>query len=220
VPLAVFSNAVFAGHPDTGMHYYNPKTDTASEITDHYTGVGEVLSIHELDTVFSRLGVNLRVKRGALLSMDDAKNTNLIFVGAPVENLSVNDAVTLRYFHFQPVQAGPRKGENSIRNLSPEKGEPELFLNSAARPIVDDYAIIARLPGLGKKRVTLLAAGTTTIGTQAAVEYLCHADTLRPLLEQLGGINSDQYFEAVLSIKIARGVPVKTAIVAFRHYAN
>jgi len=219
-PLAVFSNAVFVGRPDSGMHYFHPKNDAAGEMTDHYTGVGEVLGIHELDNVFSHARVALRVKRGALLSLDDAKSMNLIFVGAPVENLSVNDVVTLKYFRFQSITTGPRKGENSIRNLNPEKGEPEVFLNSPIRPIVDDYALIARLPGLGKRHVIVLAAGTTTIGTQAAVEYLCHAETLRPLLEQMGGIHSDQSFEAVLSIKIARGVPVKTSLAALRHYGN
>jgi hypothetical protein len=66
----------------------------------------------------------------------------------------------------------------------------------------------------------LLAAGTTTIGTEAAVEYLCHQETLRVLLDKLGTQNPDLNFEAILSVKVARGVPVKTALVAFRKYPS
>ena len=66
-PLVVFSNAEFVGRPETGMKYYNSATDSKEPILDHYTGVGEVLGIHELDRVFSILNHGLRVKRGRLL---------------------------------------------------------------------------------------------------------------------------------------------------------
>jgi len=32
-------------------------------LVDHYTGVGEVLAVHELDTVFASLHQRIRVKR-------------------------------------------------------------------------------------------------------------------------------------------------------------
>ena len=85
----IFSNAEFAGRPETGMHYFNAVSDKGQQILDHYTGVGEVLGIHELDRVFASLHHGLRVKRGRLLSLDDAKNNDLIFVGSPSENLSL-----------------------------------------------------------------------------------------------------------------------------------
>ena len=70
------------------MRYFNPSSDQRSFILDHYTGVGEVLAIHELDHVFDLLNRPIRVKRGALFSLDDAKNNDLIFVGSPSENLT------------------------------------------------------------------------------------------------------------------------------------
>ena len=31
------------------MHYYDPAKDARAMIMDHYTGVGEVLAVHDLD---------------------------------------------------------------------------------------------------------------------------------------------------------------------------
>jgi len=58
-PWVIFSNANFVGRPQTNMHYFNPSTDSRAVILDHYTGVGEVLAIHELDRVFGVLNRQL-----------------------------------------------------------------------------------------------------------------------------------------------------------------
>ena len=41
-PWVIFSNGSFVGQPETGMRYFNPKSDARAFILDHYTGVGEV----------------------------------------------------------------------------------------------------------------------------------------------------------------------------------
>ncbi len=51
-PWVIFSNAAFVGRPDTGMRYYDAAKDGKAPILDHYTGVGEVLAVHNLDQVF------------------------------------------------------------------------------------------------------------------------------------------------------------------------
>ena len=90
-PSVVFSNAAFVGRPETGMRYRNAEDSSQTLILDHYTGVGEVIAVHELDHVFHLLNSEVRVKRGSLFSLDDAKNNNLIFVRSPAENLSLRD---------------------------------------------------------------------------------------------------------------------------------
>src|SRR6266478_5805828 len=97
-PLVIFSNGAFVGRPETGMRYFNAATDARSPILDHYTGVGEVLAVHELDRVFLLLNGQLRVKRGTLFSLDDAKNNDLIFVGSPAENLTLLQIPSTREF--------------------------------------------------------------------------------------------------------------------------
>ena len=84
-PWVIFSNAAFVGRPDTGMRYYDAAKDHKAQILDHYTGVGEVLAVHNLDNLFGTLQRSVRVKRGSLFSLDDAKNNDLIFIGSPSE---------------------------------------------------------------------------------------------------------------------------------------
>ncbi len=222
-PLVVFSNGSFVGRPETGMRYFNAATDTDSFVLDHYTGVGEVLAIHQLDRVFFMLNRPVRVKRGALFTLDDAKNNDLIFVGSPSENLTLRDIPGSREFIFKRLDSGPRKGDLAVINVHPQPGEPESFLATPAnRPTVEDYAIIALIPGLDPSRSILILAGNSTFGTQAAVEYVCREDSLKALLRRLNASKAADLkpFEALLRVKIAHGVPVVEDLVALRYRSN
>jgi hypothetical protein len=215
-PWVIFSNAEFAGRPETGMHYYNPAADRGQPILDHYTGVGEVLGIHELDRVFASLHHGLRVKRGRLLSLDDAKNNDLIFVGSPSENLSLREIPTTQDFVFRSVEKGPRKGDLSIVNVHPRTGEDKSYISTQRLPLSEDYAVIGLMPGLNPARWVMLLAGLTTIGTQAAVEYVSRPSTTEDLLKRIGGPASGKIapFECVVRVKVTQGVPVQAEIVA------
>jgi hypothetical protein len=217
-PWVVFSNAAFVGRPETGMRYRNPASDGDAPILDHYTGVGEVLAVHELDRVFHVLNREIRVKRGSLFSLDDAKNNNLIFVGSPAENLSLRDIPINEQFVFQRMSSGGRKGDLAVMNLHAKPGEPEYFLGSPSNvPLSEDYAVVALTRGINPREFNLILAGATTIGTQAAVEYVCHEDSLTQLLSRLKISNGElKPFEVVLHVKVARGVPVGSDIVALR----
>src|SRR5260370_24923257 len=83
-PWVIFSNAAFVGRPYIGMRYYNRAKDSGAAISDHYTGVGEVLAVHALDNVFGKLHQQIRVKRGSLFSLDDAQNNHLLFIASPL----------------------------------------------------------------------------------------------------------------------------------------
>ncbi len=210
-PWVVFSNAEFVGRPDTGMRYYDPKRDSREAILDHYTGVGEVLAMHELDRVFTSLKHGVRVKRGRLLSLDDTRNTDLIFLGSPSENLTLREIPTTQDFVFRVVPAGDRKGHVAIVNLNPQPGEEKSYLGSKTVPITEDYALIGLVPGSTSGFRVMILAGTTTIGTQAAVEFVCHERELKELLGRLGTVRP---FEAVIRVKVSGGVPVSTQLVA------
>jgi hypothetical protein len=215
-PWVIFSNAEFAGRPETGMHYYNPAADRGQPILDHYTGVGEVLGIHELDRVFASLHHGLRVKRGRLLSLDDAKNNDLIFVGSPSENLSLREIPTTQDFVFRSVEKGPRKGDLSVVNVHPRKGEESSYISTKGLPIIEDYAVIGLMPGMNPARWVMLLAGLTTIGTQAAVEYVSRSNTAEDLVKRIGGPVSGKIapFECVVRVKVTQGVPVQADLVA------
>jgi hypothetical protein len=203
------------------MRYFDPSHDKAEKILDHYTGVGEVLAVHELDRVFHLLHRDIRVKRGSMLSLDDAKNNNLIFIGSPAENPSLLELPGSREFVFRRVASGPRKGDLGVLNVHAKKGEPDMFLATSGPPLTEDYEVIALVNGLTQGLHTLILAGTTTLGTEAAAEYVSRPDSLQELLSRLGVRSAGDLkpFEAVLRTKVTRGVPVETQLVALRKTA-
>ena len=218
-PLVIFSNAAFVGMPDVGIRYFDPSRDRGQKIFDHYTGVGEVLAVHSLDYAFDLLHQKIRVKRGSLFSLDDAKNNDLIFVGSPTENLTLLEIPGTQEFVFKTVPSGIRKGNTEIINVHPQPGEPKEYLATPANlPLTEEYSVIALVKGLNPSHSVLILAGTTTIGTQAAVEYVCQQNSLEELLLRLSVSNSGELkpFETVLRVKVAKGVPVGSELIALR----
>jgi hypothetical protein len=218
-PWVIFSNAAFVGRPETGMRYYNSQRDSNAAVYDHYTGVGEVLAIHALDEAFGTLGRNVLVKRGSLFTLDDVKNNNLIFVGSPSENLSLLDIPGTQEFVFQRVASGPRQGDLSIVNQHPKPGEAGSYLASPSDvTLTEDYSVVGLVPGIGSGRYVMILAGTTTFGTQGAVEFVCRPESVETLLHGIPGAGSGPIrpFEALVRVKIARGVPVGTELISVR----
>ena len=218
-PLVVYSNAEFVGRPETGLRYFNPAVDAGKAIRDHYTGVGEVMAVHDLDQVFTSLKHEIHIKRGRLLTWDDAKASNLIFIGSPSENLSLRELPRTQDFVFSRKLSAPRKGDLMISNLHPKASEQPIYLASEGL-ITEDYALIALTSGLnGSPRHVLILAGITTFGTQAAVEYVCRAPRLDELLSMIS--KSDPLarrrvppFEALLRVKVSGGVPVQSDLLS------
>ena len=217
-PWVIFSNAAFVGRPETGMRYFNARQDSKTPVHDLYTGVGEVLAVHSLDEVFAGLGRHIRVKRGSLFSLDDIRDTNLIFVGSPSENLSLLDIPASQEFVFQRVPSGTRKGDLEIVSKHPKAGEAASYLASpSGSPFTEDYAVIVLVPGATPLRVVMILAGTTTFGTQGAVEFVSRPDSVAKMLQEMpGSVTGMKPFEALLRVKVARGVPVETELVALR----
>src|SRR6266849_1390021 len=218
-PLVIFSNGAFVGRPEPGMRHFDADRDSRDEILDHYTGVGEVLAVHALDRTFDLLHRKIRVKRGSLLSLDDVKNNDTIFVGSPAENLTLREIPSSQDFVFRSLESGPRKGDLAVINVHPRPGEADYWIGTPSHThLVEDYSIIALVRGLNPERSALFLAGTTTMGTQAAVEYVCQQNTLEDLLPRLQVSETGELkpFEVVLRVKVTRGVPVQTDIVALR----
>lgn len=219
-PLVVYSNAEFVGRPETGLRYFQAG-DSNSQILDHYTGVGEVMAIHELDGIANLFRRGLRIKRGRLISWDDARNADIIFVGSPSENLSLREVPAAHDFVFQVLNSGPRPGDLAIVNLHPRPGEKAAFFGSPGHPVTEDYAVVEMVPGLTAQHQILILAGTTTFGTQAAVEYVCRPKRLEELLQRLTGSSEGKLsapFAAVIRVQISGGVPIQTQIVALRKH--
>lgn len=211
-PMVVFSNALFVGRPEIGLHYFDAARDDRTDVLDHYTGTGEVFAIHSLDHLFAGLNARFTLKRGQLLTWDEAKTRNIVFVGSTSENLSLRDIPWEQKYGFATQTRGPLR-EVYIKNLKPGPGEPEGYFASQDRPLKQDYALISRMPGPDGIHSILILAGITTIGTQAAVEFACDPAQVREIQSHLP-VQLGTAFSSVIEIEVKGGVPFSSKLLA------
>ena len=171
-------------------------------IVAFHSGDAATMAVHELDTVFGSLGHTVPVKPVAMLSEPDLESGDVIFVGPPPDNLG------LRGFHFQTVGSGAHKGEVAILNLYPMPGEPAQWM-PVGPPLTEDYAVVSLEPGSLTGRWLLTLAGTSSFGTQAAAEFVCHEDSMKTLLQKTGRGR----FEALIHTNVRNGAPSDTQLV-------
>ena len=219
-PLVVFTNSVFVGTADTGMRYFDPSRDSRDLITEqHYTGVGETLGVLDLDRVFLQFERQFRIKPSGLFTLDEARDNNLIFMGSPIENVRLGEIPNMREFVFRRLPGGPNGCDYAVVDLHPQPGKPDTFFStSRTRPMEVDYAVIALMHGLERSHWTLILAGTSTIGTQAAIESVSDKDFVEELLHQLNTASGGDMkpFEALLRVKVANDVPLQTQLITAR----
>jgi len=210
--LVIYSNPLFVGNAIIGLRYAPPPDDPRADIGDNYvdsyTGVGEVVSTYDLSRLFASHHATFTLKRSLLVTWDEAKLKNLIFVGSVQQNPALR--VIPASMDFTPTWGTDSSG---IVNHQPKPGELTIY-SRPDHPLTRDYAILALLPGLQPGRKSLVFSGLTTMGTQAAVEFACREEDLKRLLHLAsrpdGTIRS---FEAVIETTIAGGVPIQTRLV-------
>lgn len=213
-PLVVFSNPRFTGSAFTGMRYAGEAALSPEQVNDSYTGIGELLGSHALAHLFAGYGRSIDLKRSQLLTWDDARGRNLIFIGGPHANTPARHFPQLERFRFRTAPDGVLPPVGAIQDLRAAPGQPTDFSNSGRRYRFD-HALVALVPGLSKDRQVLFLAGTTTLGTQAAAEFVCREESVRTLLAHLSWLEGKPlpWFEALLKVTITGDVPVQSDIV-------
>ena len=215
-PLVVFSNGPFVGNPVLGMRYFDPSKDAGKDVLDHYTGVGEVLAIHELDSIFFAMGRDIVIQRGRLLNWDETKHRGVIFVGSPSENLNLKEVPYEREFEFRTMDNPDRT--QGIWNLHPRPGESAVYAATGTTSVSVDYGLVSLMSGFGDTHPILLLAGTTTFGTQGTVEFVCREANVSGLLSHFKN-GTPVPFSAVVRVKVSGGVPVSFDLVTL-HLVN
>ena len=218
-PLIVFSNHRFVGSSATGLRPFREGVDSPGDNNDTYSGTGTVMAVAELSNLFSLAGRPPRLKRAELLTWDEARDANVVYVGAPEANSRLGELAPLRHFRFKSSHEEPRFGVGGIVNVHPGAGEEAVYFGSG-QPYTSDYAVIAMLPNLHPERKVLILAGTNTYGCQAAAEFLTRADQLGELYGKLGVRKGEKLpdFEALLKVSVSRGVPMKAELVMVRRH--
>jgi hypothetical protein len=211
-PVLIYSNARFVGDSKTGLRYAPAGgSSNAQPVVDHYTGIGELAAVYELTRLFDAHRATFVLKRSLLVTWDEAKQRNLIFIGSPAENPSLNALPSLTDFTMManPDYAG-------FVNNHPRPGEPALY-SRPEHPLTMDYAVIALSPGVQSGKRTLMFSGLTTLGTQAAVEYASRKDSVAELLKVVSSPSGEiRPFEALLAVTLEGGVPLQSKLVSIR----
>lgn len=215
-PLVIFANPKMVGSSTSGLRLYDSERDQGTPVNSNYAGVGEVMAAAEISRMFSHLGRHIRLKPSQLFSWDDAKAYNLIFMGAPPHNVSLLRLPIGRKLKLKPFGEEPRPQEGCIRNIQPEKGENDLYCTSYDGAITTEYSLVTLSTGLQDGRIVLVAAGATTLGTQATVEYLCDPERV-PQIARLLHLQLKQrmppQFDALIRCRIRSGTPVSAEVV-------
>ena len=209
--MLIYSNARFLGDSKTGLRYA-PAGDSFTEpVVDNYTGIGELASVYELTRLFDAHHATFVLKRSLLVTWDEAKMRNLIFIGSPAENPSLRAVPALTDF---TLTANPQSA--GFVNNHPRPGEPPVF-SRPEHPLTMDYAVIALTPGVQSGKRTLMFSGLTTLGTQAAVEYGSRKESLAELLKLVSSPTGEiKPFEALLAVTLEGGVPLQSKLVSIR----
>jgi hypothetical protein len=210
-PVVIYSNARFLGDSKTGLRYAPAGASSTEPVVDNYTGIGELASVYELTRLFDAHQTTFVLKRSLLVTWDEAKMRNLIFIGSPAENASLRVVPALRDF---TLTANPQSA--GFVNNHPRPGEPAVF-SRPEHPLTMDYAVIALAPGVQSGERTLMFSGLTTLGTQAAVEYASRKESLAELLKLVSSPTGEiKPFEALLAVTLEGGVPLQSKLVSIR----
>ena len=77
---------------------------------DSITGTGDLEAASRISVFLSRMGLPVKTKRSRLVSMDDLRNHNIIFIGSSFDNLILRDIVSAQErfaFDYTPEQQNP-----------------------------------------------------------------------------------------------------------------
>lgn len=237
-PLIVFANAAFLVSTRGIFYLYDPPTVLAMPMGsrvasldvphpgrqqepgpfyyfDAYTGSGELVAATRIAEFLTHLGGAFVIKRSRIVSYEDIKNQNVIFLGGTGQNLVLRELPIPQELTFVPAPADQVPMGSSIRDLHPPNGQPasyKLQLDPSTGAIQVEYGLISFLPGISPGQDLLVFAGITTLGTQAAADFATSERNVRVLESMRAAATSPKpggrYFQALLEVKVRDGVPL------------
>ncbi len=147
-----------------------------------YTGMSSVQLAAELGKRAIAAPQRLHLRFARDLQLGDLKQANVILLGVAQANPWWALYRSQLDFH---IDWNPQQPDQfSIRNDHPRSGEAPGYVFRIDDPQRRGFATIAYTRGLGGDGHALLIGGTTSAGTEAAIEFLVDPVRLAPLLKQ------------------------------------
>jgi len=170
-----------------------------------YTGLGDALGAVQITKLLTAAGRDLIAKRSTAVSWEELSNHNVVFLGPPKYTLQLSEI---------PVRMELFMDGNVIRNLAPRKGEPTVLMGNwpdKSPYVVEDYALISRVPGLHGRGEYLILSASSTEGTAAAATFVTDQNFVRQLVEQLLDSSGrvPRHFQVVIHARFRAMVPIE-----------
>lgn len=173
-----------------------------------FTGLGEAGGGAILTKLLSPRIPNLRLTNSSVVSWDEIRDDNVIFIGAPKFNLQIDDLPVQ-----QELLADPG---GDILNARPHPGEPAYFEDSIDQNHNGTaYALITKMPGLHGEGLILVLAGQGIAGTLAATQYVTSPAYAAELIAHLAMPDGQipPYYQVVIRTKFKHNVPLELSYV-------
>ncbi len=169
-----------------------------------FNGLGETLQTFLLGRLFLAAHKQVTVARSNTLSWEELRSQDAILLGSSKSNPHLRDMSFLVNYRLVP---------GGIQVLHPGKGEPERYrptLN-AQEETVADYAIVARLPGIGGNGYIMVLGAESTAGNWAAAEMMTDPHEARQVVARMANASGEvpELFELILRAEFRSLVPVK-----------
>lgn len=174
---------------------------------DYGVATGDVSAAVKLSAVLGNIGKPSQVRIGANYSFEDLRNSPAIVIGA------FNNKWTMQLtsnLHFAFVE---EDGQFKIREQIP--GGRVWLANTSGRGIpVEDFAVVARLLDSKTGQFTIIAAGITGSGTQAAGEFASNPKLIERSLRNAPPSWQAANLEVVLETTLTDSTPGPPQVVA------
>ena len=180
---------------------------------DGYTGTGDAEGIFVLTRFFTRMGLQLQVKRCRLLTINDLKEHNVILLGSSDQNKAVEQLPQPKDFVFE--RSGARHAwSGQFVNHHPLPGEEHSYgteRDPVTQELKANYAVLNVQPGVIPGRYIAILSALDTSGVAGAVQFMTSKPEMAELvhrLEILGAkISTGQppAFQALIKVELEKG---------------
>lgn len=174
---------------------------------DYGVAVGDAYSAVSISGLLGQMGKPSQVRIGGNYSFEDLRNSPDVIIGA------FNNKWTMQMMpamHFAFVE---ENGESLLRERTADGRVWRAHLRDSEK-FGEDYAIVARLLDSKTGQFTVIAAGLTSSGTQAAGEFVSNRDVLEKGLRGAPADWQKKNLELVLETTVTDSTPGPPQLVA------
>jgi hypothetical protein len=175
--------------------------------TDYGVATGDVSAAIKLSALLGKIGKSSQVRIGTNYSFEDLRNSPAVVVGAFNNRWTMQITSNL---HFAFVE---EKGLLTIREQIP-RGRVWLTQYAKSGITEEDFAIVARLLDSKTGQFTIIAAGISGSGTQAAGEFASNPEYIEKYLRNAPSGWQMKNLEIVLQTTVTDSVAGPPHVVA------